>query len=1327
VLRPFVDPVVTINTRATVDFFKTSLYGRIKVINCHKVSRLAKKGWIGMGRFVLILINVSCCLGVGLGSARADVPYPSAPVHVDVHHYEKYCFIEGENPVLPANYTGGNVWKYTSKAPDGSPFLNDPGELYGVTGMSVDKAWEITTGRPDVVIAVIDSGIRWQQPNITRKFYLNRRELPLPENSTDHDRNQDGVFNMEDYVEDERVVDWNGNGFKDPEDLIHAFSDDIDDDENGYTDDICGWDMVDDDNDPYDDVDYGHGTGESEDSCGEAYSNSTSHFPGTCPNCMILPIRVGLSFVADDTSFGRAVIFAVDSGAHVVQEALGTINGSSLAQRAIRYAAEKDVPVIASAADESSMHQNLPAAHEGTINLNSVTRFESGMVPESYLYLNGCTNYGGNIAASVSSTSCSSEAVGRGAGIAGLIISAAKNEIAKGNLSTPLTANEVKQIITMSADDIDFSDDRRVEFPIFKTRRFQSGPGWDQYFGYGRVNARKAVQMVSDLKIPPEADVSGPLWFETLDPARTPDVPITGHVANSRGGAFTYSVAYGRGIQPLESEWKKIFQSGALESPRDGVLGTWHIRPFLDEVSFPPDEINEFTFTIRVTVVDRDNPDRKAESRKTVYLHHDPQLKKGFPRHLGSSGEAPVVMADLDGDNQEDMIVSTTDGWIFALAFNGTAVAGWPVHTDLLAHRYPGSNAYRSGAVDAAVYEAIGFGGVAIGDLDGNGDPEVVAASLYGKIYVWEHDGTMRDGFPVTLVPAYSLNPGFTGSEQTDARDKYNRRLFGVVSAPVLADMDRDGRLDIICAALDNHVYVWDADGKSLPGWPVLVIDDDRFDVADPVTHRIEARDPAGTRYTGKIVSTPAVGDIDNDGFPEIVVGTNEQYREPMNVSALSLLIDILIEQEVLRDIGNARLYALHHDGERHPGGPFVDGWPVKIALLMTELLPYVGSGIPGAPIMADVDHNGTLEIAVLSTVGPVYLLNGDGSSYYGMDNEGDYHTMRITALSALGRDMPTIPAMGSPLFADLSGDGRISCVAPSAGLRKLIDANLPGEQMNNENHISAWNTLTGKLLPGFPVYMDDLQFFAGPSAADLNGDGLPEIIGGSGGFLVRAYDGSGRAPDGWPKFTGQWVISTPGTGDIDGDGLLEVAVMTRSGNLYVWESLGDACSACSTEWKTFQHDMRHTGVYGRDVIAPARPLDFAVAEENGSIVLSWSASGDDGYCGRAAAYEIRGYERDGNNSWKDAPVRKIIHRTPAPATRIEITMAAPDPGIYGSIDYYGIQAVDEAGNLSRVVSVSVSDESIEMPSEAPGTLAQQSYSSDSGLCFLTTAIPMTE
>src|SRR5262249_37687009 len=158
--------------------------------------------------------------------------------------------------------------------------------------------------------------------------------------------------------------------------------------------------------------------------------------------------------------------------AHVVQEALGTVNNSSFAQEAINYAYRHNVPVIASAADEESFHHNFPSANNRTITVNSVTKFveSSGravMYPRSYLYLNGCTNYGGNIAVTISLTGCSSEATGRGSGIAGLIVSAARNEVARGNLQPyavdettgqvyPLSANEVRQLMTMTADDINF-------------------------------------------------------------------------------------------------------------------------------------------------------------------------------------------------------------------------------------------------------------------------------------------------------------------------------------------------------------------------------------------------------------------------------------------------------------------------------------------------------------------------------------------------------------------------------------------------------------------------------------------------------------------------------------------------------------------------------------------------------------------------------------------------------------------------------------------------------------------------------------------------------
>ena len=75
----------------------------------------------------------------------------------------------------------------------------------------------------------------------------------------------------------------------------------------GFTEAIAGWNFVDGNNNPYDSVHYDHGTGEAQDSTGAA--NTISDEVGACPNCMILPIRVGDSFVTSANQFarGRAV------------------------------------------------------------------------------------------------------------------------------------------------------------------------------------------------------------------------------------------------------------------------------------------------------------------------------------------------------------------------------------------------------------------------------------------------------------------------------------------------------------------------------------------------------------------------------------------------------------------------------------------------------------------------------------------------------------------------------------------------------------------------------------------------------------------------------------------------------------------------------------------------------------------------------------------------------------------------------------------------------------------------------------------------------------
>ena len=135
--------------------------------------------------------------------------------------------------------------------------------------------------------------------------YLNRGEVTPPCSVPSGDCNGDGRFSIADFG---AIPDLNGNGLADPEDLIlnPSTRTAVDDDHNGYVDDISGWDFLFGDNDPLDTVNYGHGTGEAEDST--AADNGTGDV-GTCPQCTFIPVRVGDSFIADGGALrrGRAV------------------------------------------------------------------------------------------------------------------------------------------------------------------------------------------------------------------------------------------------------------------------------------------------------------------------------------------------------------------------------------------------------------------------------------------------------------------------------------------------------------------------------------------------------------------------------------------------------------------------------------------------------------------------------------------------------------------------------------------------------------------------------------------------------------------------------------------------------------------------------------------------------------------------------------------------------------------------------------------------------------------------------------------------------------
>src|SRR5262249_20241630 len=120
---------------------------------------------------------------------------------------------------------------------------------------------------------------------------------------------------------------------------------------------------------------------------------------------------------------------------------------------------------------------------------------------------------------------------------------------------------------------------------------------------------------------------------------------------------------------------------------------------------------------------------------------------------------------------------------------------------------YLSAPAYASGAVDPDLgHEAFAMA-PAIADLDGDGKPEIVATTWAGTIYVVEPDGTARAGWPVRLpqVPSCPLDP--TAPPISPCMSETTRIARGAFAAPVLEDLDGDGRLDVIQAAFDGKVY----------------------------------------------------------------------------------------------------------------------------------------------------------------------------------------------------------------------------------------------------------------------------------------------------------------------------------------------------------------------------------------------------------------------------------------------------------------------------------------------------------------------------------------
>lgn len=374
-----------------------------------------------------------------------------------------------------------------------------PDDTYYYLQWNLDKvhapeAWEITRGDPSMPVAIIDTGLDLSHPDLVDKMWVNPGEIP-------------------------------GNG--------------QDDDGNGYVDDVHGYDFVNEDGDPGDD--HGHGTHVA--GIAAAATDNGLGVAGMAPANPLMTLKV-LSSSGEGSYFNvaRAIDYARVQGGRVMNLSLAGLDDSSVLYEAVQAATAAGTVVVAAAGNcgsscyiDGDRYENpilYPAGYDEVLAVGATDSNDGiASLSEHHPYVDvaapGISVYSTTRGGGYGYKSGTSMATPHAAGLTALLWAAAP----------ALTQAEVVEQITQSAEDL-------------------GAPGKDDYYGWGRINARSAL---CALIAPLSASPSTLTFMADID---SPSIPVSGAVQITNSGSIP--ITWTATVSPTSASWVHLTPVGGL-------------------------------------------------------------------------------------------------------------------------------------------------------------------------------------------------------------------------------------------------------------------------------------------------------------------------------------------------------------------------------------------------------------------------------------------------------------------------------------------------------------------------------------------------------------------------------------------------------------------------------------------------------------------------------------------------------------------------------------------------------------------------------------------